>query len=159
MVNERRERDALPSKQVVTSLNSTFLYRLRRRSVPKKSVTDGSPKSFSLPSTLSAGIKKISHMAVSCLVLERISQVAWTSDKLSKELSLSLLCRYEQLFKQGEKMMQRWYPVSNEQESPLRHPPQIVTFTFQFHHHQSSLDRSGDPHFLPSKTAKMVLTI
>jgi len=47
----------------------------------------------SMPSTHSTGGEKVSHMTGSCLVLERISQVAWTSDKLSKELSLSLFRR------------------------------------------------------------------
>ena len=61
-------------------------------------------------------------MTGSCLVSERIPQVAWTSDKLSKELSLSLFRRDLYLFKQGEETMQRWYPSGNELESPLRHP-------------------------------------
>ena len=71
-------------------MNPAFLYWMRRRSVPKKSVADASSNSFSLPSTHSTGGQKVYPMTVSCLVLERISQVAWTSDKLSKELSAGL---------------------------------------------------------------------
>src|SRR2546421_10740290 len=94
-----RFRDGLPSKQVVTSLNSAFLCWMRTRSVPEKSVADGSPNSFSLPSTHSTGGEKVSHMTVSSLVLERIAQVACTCDKLSKEPSLSLFRREKYLFK------------------------------------------------------------
>ena len=100
-----RFRDGLPSKQVVTSLNSAFLYWMRRRSVPKKSVADGSSNSFSLPSTDSIGGEKVFHMIVSSLVLEQITQVAWISHKLSKELSPSLFRREKSLFKQGEEPM------------------------------------------------------
>jgi len=66
--NERRFCDTLPSKQAFTSLNFTFLYWLRGRSIPKKHVTDGSPISFSLPSTHSTGGENVSYMTVSCLV-------------------------------------------------------------------------------------------
>jgi hypothetical protein len=53
------------------------------------------------------GDVKVSSMTVSRLVSQQISLVAWTSDKLSKELSRDLLRREKYLFKQGEKTMQR----------------------------------------------------
>jgi hypothetical protein len=55
----------------------------------------------------SIGGEKVSHMTVFFLVLERITQVAQTSDKLSKELSPGLFRREKYLFKQGEETMQR----------------------------------------------------
>ena len=51
---------------------------IRRRSVPKKNVAEGSSNPFSLQSTHSTDCEKVSHMTVSYLVLARISQVAWT---------------------------------------------------------------------------------
>jgi len=53
------------------------------------------------------GDVKVSSMTVSRLVSQQISLVAWTSDKLSKELSRDLLRREKYLFKQGEETMQR----------------------------------------------------
>jgi hypothetical protein len=78
-----------------------------RDDVLQKSIADGSSNSFSLPSTHSTGSQKVYPMTVSCMVLERISQVAWTSDKLSKELSRGLFRSENYLFKQGEETIQR----------------------------------------------------
>jgi hypothetical protein len=58
----------------------------------------------------SAGYRRI----LSSLVLERISQLAWTSDKLSKELSPGPFRRLKYPFKQDEETMQREYPAGNE---------------------------------------------
>ena|SRR6266581_6396050 len=142
---ERRSCDTLPSKQVVTSLNSAFQCWMRRRSVLKKSITDGSPNSFSLPSTRSTGGEKVSHRTVSSLVLERISQVACTSDKLSKELSPGPFRREKYLSEQDEETMQREYPAGNERESPLRHS------LHQMHWVQGIRDGLSSPHTLLSR--------
>jgi len=123
IMSERRSCDSLPSKQAVTRLKITFLYRMRRRSVPKKSVTDGSPNSLLLPSTHSRAGKKGSALTVSCFVLEQIFQVAWISDRLSKELSPCPFRREKYLFKRGEETVQRYCLKSTEPESPLRHLP------------------------------------
>src|SRR5260370_30769420 len=89
-VHFKKELDFLIYMRRLAAGVKPCLYWLRGRSIPKKSVTDGSLKSFSLPSIYSTGGENVSRMTVSCLVLEWISQVGWASDKLSKEMSLSL---------------------------------------------------------------------